>query len=250
MPLLRTLIRSLLYLPYAYRRLTGTGPFSGQVAGAVDLSRQQPHTPLQAALWRHHVKQLHASSCSVASIAACLNAIREIQAPAAPPISQAELLTRVRTANWPQRMSDQGDQGRRGLPLFLLGRIVEDSLAAFDLSTTAVETIQASRDPDRAPGIRHELELLLNRFETDGDCLLIAHFDQGAFLPALNIPHISPVGSFDATGRRVVILDVDPELAHPYTIDLDTFYQGVSCNVLHLFKPFGYGSGGYVAITL
>ncbi len=250
MPLLRTLIRSLLYLPYGFRRLTGTGPFNGRVARSVDLSRQHPHNPLQAALWRHHVKQLHASSCSVASIAASLNAIREVQAPSAPFISQAELLSRVRTANWPQRMSDQGDNGKRGLPLSLLGRIVEDSLAAFNLPAGTVETIRASRDPDRAVGIRHHLNQCLYRFETAGDCLLIAHFDQGSFLPALNIPHISPVGGFDEASRRVTILDVDPELAHPYSIDLDTFYRGISCNFMYIFRVFGYGNGGYVAITL
>lgn len=250
MSFLRTLIRSLLYLPYGLRKVTGTGPFNGRVARYAELSPQHAHNPLQAALWRHHVKQLHASSCSVASIASCLNAIREIQAPTAPPISQAELLAAVRTANWPQRMSDQGDNGRRGLPLFLLGRIVEDSLAAFDLEVTAVETIQASRTPDRAPGIRQELHRRLHRFETAGDCLLIAHFDQGSFLAALNIPHISPVGGFDEASRRVTILDVDPELPCPYSVDLDTFYKGISSNFMHIFRVFGYGSGGYVTIML
>lgn len=250
MPLLRTFIRSLLYLPYSFRRMTGTGPFNGRVARFVDPAQPPAHNPLQAALWHHHVKQLHASSCSVASIAACLNAIREVQTPSAPPISQAELLARVRTANWPQRMSDQGDNGKRGLPLFLLGRIVEDSLAAFDLAASAVETVQASRDPAQAPGIRHQLLQRLRRFEKAGDCLLIAHFDQGSFLPALNIPHISPVGGYDEASRQVTILDVDPELAQPYSIDLDTFYQGLSCNYLHVFRVFGFGSGGYVAITL
>lgn len=250
MPLLRTLVRSLLYFPYSYRRLTGTGPFNGRVARFVDPVGLAGTNPLKAALWRHHVKQLHESTCSVASIAACINAIRELRTPDAPLISQAELLERVRTANWQQRMSDRGDNGRRGLPLPLLGRIVEDSLAAFGLSVSMVETVQASRDPAQSPRIRHELRQRLLRFETKGDCLLIAHFDQGSYLPALNIPHISPVGGFDEASGRVTVLDVDPELSRPYCIDFDTFYRGLSCNFLHIFKLFGYGSGGYVAITL
>lgn len=250
MPLLRTLIRSLLYLPYNFRKLTGTGPFNGQIARFVDPARLTGANPLKAALWRHRVKQQHESSCSVASIAACLNAIRELQSPDAPLISQAELLKRVRTANWPQRMSDRGDNGKRGLPLFLLGRIVEDSLAAFGLAASAVDTVLTSRDPEKAPRLRQELLRRLQRFETGGDLLLIAHFDQGSFLPTLNIPHISPVGGFDDASGRVIVLDVDPDLALPYAIELDTFYQGLSCNFLHVFKPFGYGSGGYVAITL
>jgi len=245
----RALIRALLYLPYSLRRLTGTGSSGGRLARPVE---RPPiaNNPLQAALWRHHVRQQHASSCSVASIAACLNAMRSLQQPAAPPIEQHELLARVRTANWPERMSDRGDNGKRGLPLPLLGRIVEDSIAAFDLAAASVETVQVSREPDKAPGMREELRERLLDFADSGNCLLIAHFDQGAFLPGLDIPHISPVGGYDAVSGEVTILDVDPEVPRPYSVSFDTFFRGLSCNYLHFFRFLGYGSGGYVLIRL
>lgn len=245
----RILIRALLYLPYGLRRLTGTGTFNGKVARFAEQPNSAASPPLKAALWQNHVKQYHESSCSVASIAACLNAVRALRQPSTPLIDQMELLSRVRTANWKERMSDRGDNGRRGLPLELLGRIVKDSFAAYGLEGVAVATVQTSRAPDKAPAMRQELRARLLDFEK-GRCLLIAHFDQGSFLPALNIPHISPVGGFDAGSGEVVILDVDPEVPRPYSVSFDVFYRGLSCNYLHVFRPFGYGSGGYVLVNL
>jgi len=58
------------------------------------------------------------------------------------------------------------------------------------------------------------------------------------------------VGGFDPVTQRVTLLDVDPSLPLPYRISFDTFYKGISTNYNHVFKPFGYGRGGYVYIQL
>jgi hypothetical protein len=166
------------------------------------------------------------------------------------PISQVDILERVRTGNWKERMSEKGDNGKRGLPLPLLGEIVKSSLDAYEIEYKEIETIEAPKKSGQTEKVIKELKERLSDFETKGDCLIIAHFDQGAFLRTLNIPHISPVGGFDAKTDDVTILDVDPQQERPYKITFDTFCKGLFSNYHHVLKPFGYKSGGYVFVKL
>jgi hypothetical protein len=186
----------------------------------------------------------------VATVVACISAIRSVKTGDVTPVDQQEILERVTTGHWKARMSDGGYRGRRGLPLPLLGRVVRDSLAAYGLERTVVEVVQTPKHAPPGSPVRRTLKNRLRDFDRSGDGLIIAHFDQGAFVPTLNIPHISPVGAYDAGTDRVTILDVDPEQAAPYELGFTTFYAGLSADYHHLLEPFGYGSGGYVYIRL
>lgn len=250
MNLLRNVIRPYLYTRYGFHRITGTGAFGGRRAQRIDNGVKPHWNPLKLAIWKCHEKQFHESSCSVASVVSCINAIRSLSSGAAQPISQSAILEKVRTGHWKERMSEGGYHGRRGLPLDLLGRVVEESIAAYRLDVEAVEVVQTPKGAPPSAAVRTLLRQRLLAFDGQGKGLLIAHFDQGAFVPTLNIPHISPVGGFDPTTGRVTVLDVDPEVKFPYAVDLDTFYKGLSCDYHHIFRAFGYGSGGYVYIRL
>ena len=250
MNLLRNLIRPYLYTRYNFHRMTGTGAFRGNRVRTIHTPAQPQWNPLKQAIWKYHVKQFHESSCSVASVVSCINAIRFIEKGNTHPISQTDILDRVTTGHWKERMSDGGYRGRRGLPLPLLGQVVEDSIAAFELEVRTVDVVQTPKDaPPKSP-IRTTLKKRLQNFDRHGNGLIITHFDQGTLLPTLNIPHISPVGAYDAITDRVTMLDVDPEQEKPYQVDLDTFYKGLSCDYHHVFEAFGYGSGGYVYIQI
>jgi len=250
MNILRLIVRPLLFTAYGFHRVTGSGAFGSPEARMIGGPLPDNTNPLKRALWRHNVKQFHESSCSVASVAACINAIREINQINSPPVDQQDILARVKTGNWQERMTDNGFRGRRGLPLPLLGEIVRESFAVFNIGIKKVETVQAVRNPAAALGIKQTLRQRLIGFEKEGRALLIAHFDQGSFLRTLNIPHISPVGAYDVDKQEVTILDVDPELSQPYSVGFNIFYKGLSCNFGNIFKVFGYGSGGYVYIEL
>jgi hypothetical protein len=213
-------------------------------------SRQGHWNALKQGIWKYHVKQFHESSCSVASVVSCINALRALKNGNMTPISQHDILDRVTTGHWKARMSKGGYHGRRGLPLSLLGRVVKDSIAAYGLAVRAVEVVPT---PVNAPGdasIHTTLKARLKTFDQKGKGLIIAHFDQGAFIPTLNIPHISPVGAYDAASGRVTMLDVDPEEKRPYQISYETFYTGLSSNYHHMFTAFGYNGGGYVYIQV
>lgn len=243
-------IHGFLHIRYFVNKITGGGPFGPH--GAIYLENRVPEksNPLKAALFKYHVKQYHGSSCSVASVVTVINALRDLQQGETHPITQLEILEKVRTGFWKERMSPGGHRGRRGLPLPLLGEIVESSLNAYGLQYKAVETISGTKDPAQKQDLKERLRNCLVDFETRGDCVIIAHFDQGAFVRTLSIPHISPVGAFDLRNDEVTVLDVDPEQVRFYKVPLDTFCAGLFDNYPIIMRPFGYRTGGYVCITL
>jgi hypothetical protein len=248
MNLLRNLIRPYLYARYGFHRMTGTGAFRRDRVRTIHTPAQPQWNPLKQAIWQYHVKQFHESSCSVASVVSCINAIRSLENKDIQPIRQTDILDRVTTGHWKERMSDNGYRGRRGLPLPLLGQVVKDSIAAYDLKVRTVDIVQTPKHAPLKSPVRERLKKRLRDFDRHGNGLIITHFDQGTLVPTLNIPHISPVGAYDSGSERVTMLDVDPEQENPYQVDFDTFYRGLSCDYHHVFEAFGYGSGGYVYI--
>lgn len=250
MHLVRTLLRIYLQIPYHYRKISRTGAFGAKGGRYTDMGIPSNGNPLKRAMMAHHVKQFHESSCSVATVVSVVNAIKSVRDGTFEPIDQKGILERVETGHWKERMSDGGYNGRRGLPLTLLGDVVKSSLDIYHVGYQTVETIQAEKKPGLSAGIKDYLRKSLSLYETKGSCVVIAHFDQGVFVPALNIPHISPVGGFDIEKGRVTILDVDPDQEKPYHVSFDTFYRGLASDYHHIFKAYGYGSGGAVVITL
>lgn len=249
MNLLRKLIRFYLYGSFYLEKWFKQGSFGTDQAVFIRKENLTMTNRTQKEMIKYHVKQFHESSCSVATIAGVVNTLLEINGDTPlSPITQQDLLQKVTTAHWAQRMSDDGYQGKRGLPLFTLGQVVKDSLTAFGISGACVETVQASQNTKMARKIKQVLYHRLERFESQGSCLIIAHFDQGSFLKELHIPHISPVGGFSPVSGRITILDVDSCQPNPYQVSFDTFYRGISHNYNPVFRMYGYGEGGYVFI--
>lgn len=248
MRLTRMIVFYYLRVQYLFHQLTGRGAFGRREAEIIEGPIQTHDNALKSALLQHHVKQYNEASCSVATVVAVVNALLEVRGRTSETIGQLDILEKVRTANWKERMSEKGDNGRRGLPLPLLEEILKSSLNAYGVGTPAVELLQAHRDPVPSRKVKAALWQRLREFETRGDCLIIAHFDQGVYLRTLHIPHISPVGAFDLQTAMVTMLDVDPEVPKPYQIPFDTFYRGLCADYNGLFKKFGYGSGGCLVV--
>ncbi|MDL2330141.1 phytochelatin synthase family protein [Desulfosarcina sp. OttesenSCG-928-A07] len=244
------LIRPAIYIVYGFHRLMGWGPFRKNQIHYQDLDVDPAWNPLKQALWKYHVKQFHASSCSVASVVSCVNAIAALAQPDFSPLTQHGILDHVRTGRWKERMRPEGDQGRRGLPLSLLGEIVKASMAVYHLPVKTVDVVSFAKTDPSTCFRETVLKNRLTAFDREGRGLLIAHFDQGCLVPTLNIPHISPVGGYDVKTSRVTLLDVDPDQPRPYDVALDTFIKGLSSDYHHIFRPIGYTGGGYVYIEL
>ena len=253
MNLFKNVIRPYLHIRYTLDKIMARGAFGPDQAvyihpGPEDLGPN----PLKKAMMRNHLKQYHESSCSVASVVNVVNAIGEIQGTFPKPrmLSQMDILDRVKAANWKKRMSPEGDNGKRGLPLFMLGEVVKESLETYGIAHRSVTTIQTVKDPSKSAQLKQNLLEHLKAFDPHGRAVIIAHFNQGVFVKALHIPHISPVGAFDPKTNSVTLLDVDFLQEKPYRISFDRFYEGISSDYNHIFRHFGYGSGGYVYIEL
>jgi Phytochelatin synthase len=249
--LLKWVIRPYLYIQYFFSKLFKTGGFQENLAVYRKAPYRNTGNFLKDGLFRHHVKQFHESSCSVASVVSVINVLLEKQgrSPKAP-ITQQGLLEMVKAAHWKERMSDNGYKGRRGLPLPVLGEVVKGSLDTYHIPCKSLEIVQVSSDPVKSETMKQILRTRLEQFETKGDCLIIAHFDQGSVLPEWHIPHISPVGGFDKAADKVIFLDVDPDQLYPYEVSFETFYSSLSYNYNPVLRHFGYAEGGYVFIQV
>ena len=249
MKILFYLMRCVLYLRFFFHKLTATGSYGRSRARRASLAPIGHGNPVKAGLYRHYVKQFHESSCSVASVACVVNTLLENQGRLPKKhVTQQDLLNRVTAAHWKERMGPDGYQGRRGLPLPVLGQVVKASLDVFNIDYQDVQVVQATRDPSKVADFCQTLKFRLDRFERTGDGIIMAHFDQGSLVTDLNIPHISPVGGFDPDTGDVTILDVDSSQPYPYTVSFNRFYRAISTNYLHLFHLFGYGRGGYIYV--
>ncbi|MCF6245836.1 MAG: phytochelatin synthase [Desulfobacula sp.] len=247
----RWTVRLYLYSWYYFEKITRTNGFGSDQPVYIKKPCQSSGNQLKDALFQYHVKQFHESSCSVASVVSVVNALTHLQGTMKDmPVTQQELLERVKAAHWKERMGDNGYKGKRGLPLETLGQVVKASLTEFKISYKAMDIVPAIANTDTSSDFKNELKKSLERFEKKGDCLLISHFDQGSFIPEFHIPHISPVGGFDADTKTVTMLDVDPAQKWPYQISFDAFYKGISFNYHNVFRPFGFAHGGYIFIEL
>ncbi len=253
MNLFRTFIIPYLKVCFLIDKITSRGAFGKDQAVYIDNVKDVPGgNPLKDAMFRAHLKQYHESSCSVASVVNVVNALLSINGhqDKKTQTTQMDILDKVKAANWKKRMSPEGENGRRGLTLTMLGDVVKESLTAYSLPHRYVRTIQTVKDPEKKGSLKRNLLTHLMDYDPKGKALIIAHFNQGAFVKALQIPHISPVGAFDPRTRTVTMLDVDFLQVKPYKISFDRFYEGLSNDYNHVFKRFGYGSGGYVYIAL
>jgi hypothetical protein len=186
----------------------------------------------------------------VAAVATVINALGEVLRGRADNVTQMDLLDRVEAGNWKQRMSPEGDDGKHGMPFGLFGEVVRGSIDAFRIPVRSVESVDLRNSTLSEREKKELLRRRLEDFETLGNGVIIIHFDQGAYVPDLNIPHISPVGGYDTATGRVTIMDVDRTLDWPYSISFDRFYRGISKPYPFPFRLGEMSNGGYIHIRL
>jgi hypothetical protein len=193
-------------------------------------------------------KQLNPYSCSVASVAIVLNSIlagmNKMQM--INPIDQEQLLSKVRTANWRERVSIPGFHGKHGLSVIELGMVVQAALKAFKIQYKKINTTLLHERLKNPEEEKTRLFSLLMKICAENNQYIIAHFTQGVFIGDWFGGHISPVGSFDPETRRVLILDVDEDIGPYYWVPFDIFFEGLMGKA----KTIGPKEGGYVSISL
>ena len=206
-------------LLYAATSQTGTafadavrpklGPDAVPIQRATAYLRQHD-APDYWALSPYYVPQLTNASCSVASVAMLLNALRGLPARAdAPLVTQPSLLEAAGSDRWSAQSAEDGD----GVTFADLEAYVRAGLAAFGVEPAEVEVL---RPTDASPATLERVRRLLAENERSDRDVVLVYFNQGVLTGDWDGPHIAPIGAYDPETRRVLIMDVDREWYVPY----------------------------------
>lgn len=196
------------------------------------------------ALSPFYVPQRNEYECSVASVAAVVNALtranRELDG-SIRNVTAASLLETVAVAQWAQRVQKGGFNGQVGLTLEQLAEALGEALRLQGIANHRIETVQVTAD-DQATRDRWRAALAAN--ETSADDMLLIHFTQDTLTGSGGgpYPHISPIGAFDAGADRALALDVDREYYEPYWSPTDMIVKAMAVSTPQ------YGYGGWLRV--
>ena len=185
------------------------GPDVVPMVAAQDYLRQHD-VPDFWALMPFYVPQATESSCSVASAAMILNALRGVPALASDAlITEATLLDA--NPDWAQATAPDGE----GVSFAEFETYLRRSLAAYGLGQAQVE---AFRPKAATPEALARLRQILSENEASSQDLIVAVFNQGVLTGDTDVGHISPLAAYDRDSGRVLVMDVDRKWYVPYWV--------------------------------
>lgn len=184
-------------------------------------SIQKSNTPLYRQISPFYLSQLTDSSCSLASATIIINALRSQQKMSAnyPVITQDELLNRVKDEEWRFSVRQGGD----GVTLEQLKRFMAKTLQAFGIDDARVEAIHLTEHSAQNARL---LNKTLTESNNTANVFVIANFNQKFFTGGMSVGHFSPVGAYDVSSKRVLIMDTDAEL-EPYWATEERFFDSM-----------------------
>jgi hypothetical protein len=218
------------------------GPDALPLASATEFLRATP-APDFWLLTPYYVAQETTSACSVASVAMAVNALRGLPAGAEDAlVTQSSLLEGVGDPNWMARTVEGGD----GVTFADLIIETGAGLAAFELEGA---TVEAFRPSDATPATLARLRALLAVNEQSGSDVVLAYFNQGVLTGDWDGPHISPIGAYDATTDRVLLMDVDRAWYVPYWSPVPKLLEAMLKPTGPEHGPLAGETGGLVHVS-
>jgi hypothetical protein len=187
------------------------------------------------ALIPYYVGQHDDVSCSLASLTMVVNAARHTT----PLGSNDELVTqpllrrRVANASWERGLAPDG----QGVTLEELARLARESLQAFGL---VPERVRVTHVPEASPEALAELRRSLLASETSERDFLLFNFLARTYVGVGDYGHVAPVGAYDASARRVLILDPDRTWYEPYWIPDEVALAGMATDDAVSGRARGY----------
>src|SRR5271170_1196520 len=153
--------------------------------------------------------QITDSACSVAAIAMLLNSLRGVPPHSVDPlVTQQGLLDRVANVRWTTETAQDG----AGVTF---DELVADTRASLEAYGLAADLDIFKPQDDSAASLAQVRRLLIENELSDRDIVLV-YFDQGVLTGDWDGPHISPIATYDADLRHVLIMDVDRQWYIPY----------------------------------
>jgi hypothetical protein len=213
------------------------GKLATPISTSHDYFQKQPE-PDYWALSPYYVGQSGAGASSIASMLMILNFARlniplPTPSPSASPsplattalsdqemITQDVLLKKTGEGEWTKNAGNPGSS----LTLDQLAHVVEQACKAFGF-TQAKATAYYAHKTDSFKKTLHEA-LMENKKSSDD--FILADFNESSYIGEVEMDHVAPVGAYDPTGKRVLIMDPDRQWYEPYWISEETFLDGMS----------------------
>lgn len=197
-------------------------------AGVTSIIRSHHYIQQNKALLYWHISpyylsQLTDSSCSLASATMMINAIKSQKKLTANDelVTQDELLNKVNNNEW--RIGVK--QGGNGVTLDELKKFMEKTLQAYGIKGATVEAIhlkEHSKQDELA------LKQILVESERTAKTLVIANFNQKFFTGGVSVGHFSPIGAYDPSTKRALIMDTDRQFYEPYWVPEKLLFDSMS----------------------
>lgn len=197
------------------------------------------------ALSPFYVPQLNEYDCSVASVAAVVNALtrsnRQLKESDRNATSTS-LLESVKTARWAERVQKGGVDGQVGLTLEQLAEVLAEALRLNGVKTSRIETVRVTA-ADEATQELWRSALAAN--ETSAADMLLIHFTQDTLTGSGGgpYPHISPIAAYDSASGRALVLDVDRNYYEPYWAPARMILKAMAASTPQ------YGHGGWIRVS-
>jgi hypothetical protein len=196
----------------------------------VSLLRDDSHylrtapAPAYWALTPYYVGQFTESACSLATAVMVANAARRGLAREAGSrlVTQESLLEAVDSRLW--RASVDSDTGR-GVSLHQMADLLAAGLRAVGAPPADIAAVPLSPS---APDASRRLCDALRAGEERPGTFTIANFHMAAVIGDGDYGHFSPIGAYDATRDRVLVLDVYRVELEPYWVPLQRLVAGMA----------------------
>jgi hypothetical protein len=167
-------------------------------------------------LTTYYTIQRNGTSCSLATAATILNAIRELKKGKHIdcPATQNEILEMVNDPVWDLATTDDGP----GVSLEQYAQFLEKMFKAYKIDDYIVEVVHVEDKSEKTSQLlRNDLLALNNAQEVS--TFLIVNFEQSMLINSQTpVGHMSPVGGYDPQRNIVLILDVDIDWTGPYWV--------------------------------
>jgi Phytochelatin synthase len=221
-------------------------PKLGPNATPIQQSYQYLRTHDAPDYWRlspYYVPQISNSACSLATIATLINALRGLPALANEElVSQASLLAAVAIPDWDRKTAEHGE----GVTWGEFKTYLALSLKAFGLEAD----IETFRPADASEASLVQLRQVLADNERSDTDIALVYYNQGVVTGDYDGPHISPLGAYDAEGRRVLIMDVDRQWYGPYWTSDETLLDAMLRPAPPEHGILAGETGGVVRVTI
>ena len=177
------------------------------------------------ALLPYYLPQRTDSSCSVASVAMLVNALRAGRRLGAdePLVTEAGLLGALGDREWERATAEGGE----GVDLEQLGALIERVLSAYGLEPYRVDVVHVDSTSEET---RARLRAVLSRNERSGEDFVLVNFLQSTLTgdPDGAVGHIAPIAAYDASRDRALVLDPDRRWYEPYWVPLDALLEAMA----------------------